>query len=73
MAQKKIQGINQMLENCAHYDKDYRHTGAHDLCNEIERSQEVMDEGIEKRICAAFISHLVDVSLEVKSNAVRCI
>lgn len=32
-----------------------------------------MDEGIEKRICAAFISHLVDVSLEVKSNAVRCI
>lgn len=33
-----------MLENCKHYDKDYRHTGAHDLCNEILNVQDQMEE-----------------------------
>ena len=27
-----------MLENCANFDKDVRHTGALDLCNEICKS-----------------------------------
>ena len=62
-----------MLENCKHYDKDYRHTGAHDLCNEVVNFKEAMDESTEKRICAAFIAHLTDDSIEVKSNAVKCI
>ena len=62
-----------MLENCKHYDKDYRHTGAHDCCNEILNSVEPLEESFEKRICQAFIAQLIDESVEVKSNAVKCI
>lgn len=69
----KAQAIAKMLENCKHYDKDYRHTGAHDLCNEILNAPDMLEESVEKRICAAFIGHLTDESIEVKSNAVRCI
>jgi len=69
----KAQAIAKMIENCGHYDKDYRHTGAHDLCNEIINAPDLMEESVEKRICAAFIKHLTDESIEVKSNAVRCI
>ena len=69
----KAQAIAKMIENCGHYDKDYRHTGAHDLCNEILNAPDLMEESVEKRICAAFIKHLTDESIEVKSNAVRCI
>jgi hypothetical protein len=62
-----------MLENCKNYDKDYRHTGALDLCNEILNTSDTMDEATEKRICTAFIAHLTDESIEIKSNAVKCI
>jgi len=31
------------------------------------------EEAIEKRICSVFIKHLEDTSVEVKSNAVKCI
>ena len=64
---------DKMLENCANYDKDVRHTGALDLCNEICKSAEQLDENLEKRICSAFIKHLEDESMEVKSNSVKCI
>lgn len=69
----RAQTIAKLLENCKHYDKDYRHTGAHDLCNEVLNSVDQFEETMEQRICAAFISHLTDESIEVKSNAVRCI
>ena len=62
-----------MLENCKNYDKDIRYTGANDLCNEIVKSQEPLEESLEKRICSAFVQHLEDTSVEVKSNAVKCI
>jgi hypothetical protein len=61
------------LENCKNFDKDVRYTGANDLCNEIVKSAEPLEESLEKRICTAFVSHLEDNSVEVKSNAVRCI
>ena len=44
-----------MLENCANFDKDVRHTGALDLCNEICKSADQLEENLEKRICSAFI------------------
>ena len=44
-----------MLENCSNYDKDVRHTGALDLCNEICKSADQLEETLEKRICSAFI------------------
>lgn len=62
-----------MLDNCANFDKDVRHTGALDLCNMIASSAEQQEENLEKRVCTAFITHLVDESMEVKSNAVKCI
>jgi len=62
-----------MLDNCKHFDKDIRHTGAHDLANEICKATEQFEESLEKRICTAFVSHLEDSSVDVKSNAVRCI
>ena len=62
-----------MLENCGNFDKDVRHTGALDLCNEICKTSDQLEENLEKRICAAFIQHLEDESMEVKSNAVKCI
>jgi hypothetical protein len=62
-----------MLENCKNYDKDIRYTGANDLCNEIVKSTEPLEESLEKRICSAFVQHLEDSSVEVKSNAVKCI
>lgn len=30
--------FNKMLENCKNFDKDVRHTGALDLCNEVQKS-----------------------------------
>ena len=44
-----------MLENCGNFDKDVRHTGALDLCNEICKTSDQLEENLEKRICAAFI------------------
>ena len=73
MTANKSQAIARMLENCKHYDKDYRHTGAHDLCIEIVNKNEPLEESLVKRICAAFIGHLTDQSIEVKSNSVKCI
>ena len=69
----KAAAFVKMLENCKHYDPDIRHTGALDLCGEIVKSSEPLEESLEKKICSAFISHLEDKSLEVKSNAVKCI
>ena len=46
---------------------------ATDLCAEITKSNVQLEEGLEKRICSAFISHLDDKSLDVQGNAVRCI
>ena len=65
--------FGKMLDNCANFDKDVRHTGALDLCNEVSKSVEQLEETLEKRICSAFIQHLEDESIEVKSNAVKCI
>lgn len=71
--QDRAQAFIKMLENCKHFDPDNRYTGALDLCNEIIKSPDQLEESMEKKICAAFISHLEDASLEVKSNAVKCI
>lgn len=65
--------FGKMLQNCENYDKDVRHTGALDLCNEINKSADQLEESLEKKICSAFIRHLEDDSMEVKSNAVKCI
>lgn len=46
---------------------------ASDLCAEIMKSNVLLEEGMEKRICSAFISHLDDKSLDVQGNAVKCI
>lgn len=70
---EKAAAFVKMLENCKHYDPDIRHTGALDLCSEILKSPDQLEESLEKKICSAFIAHLEDQSLEVKSNAVRCI
>ena len=70
---ERAAAFQKMLENCGNYDKDVKHTGALDLCNEIVKSPEQLEETLEKRICSAFIAHLQDDSMEVKSNAVKCI
>lgn len=46
-----------------------------DLCNEMIKmsEQQKIEEAMERRICSAFIKHLSDTSLDVKSNAVRSI
>ena len=48
---------------------------ASDLCQEIIKQGNVaqLEEGMEKKICNAFIAHLSDKSLDVQGNAVRCI
>jgi len=70
---ERTAAFGKMLDNCANFDKDVRHTGALDLCNEVSKSVEQLEETLEKRICSAFIQHLEDESIEVKSNAVKCI
>lgn len=50
-----------------------RFMAATDLCAEIMKSNVQLEEGMEKRICSAFISHLDDTSLDVQGNAVKCI
>lgn len=48
---------------------------AADLCSEIlKQAQGVqLEEGMEKKICQAFMAHLSDKSLDVQGNAVKCI
>ena len=70
---ERAANFSKMLQNCEDFDKDVRFTGALDLCNEITKSSEQLEESLEKRVCAAFIKHLEDESMEVKSNAVKCI
>ena len=62
-----------MFENCDNFDQDIRFTGANDLCNEVTKSAEQLEESLERRICTAFIKQLDDTNMEVKSNAVKCI
>jgi hypothetical protein len=52
-----------------------RYMAAADLCSEILKSGSgvVLEEGMEKRICQAFMAHLSDKSLDVQGNAVKCI
>jgi len=49
--------------------------GAMDLCAEMIRLNETtkVEDSIERRICAAFVNHLDDTSLDVQSNAVKSI
>jgi len=49
--------------------------GAMDLCSELIKMSETskVDEGMERRICSAFVKHLDDSSLDVQSNAVKSI
>lgn len=54
-------------------DSYFRFMAATDLCAEIMKSTVQLEEGMEKRICSAFISHLDDTSLDVQGNAVKCI
>ena len=58
---------------CKHFDKDNRYMAASDLCAELLKSSAQLEEGMEKRICSAFIAHLDDKSLDVQGNAVKCI
>jgi tagatose-1,6-bisphosphate aldolase len=46
-----------------------------DLCQEMVKISETskIEESTEKRACAAFVKHLSDSSLDVQSNAVKCI
>jgi len=44
-----------------------------DSLTNVTYDTEKLEENLEKRICAAFIQHLEDESMEVKSNAVKCI
>ena len=48
---------------------------AADLCAEIQKQGvgTQLEEGMEKKICGAFIAHLKDKSLDVQGNAVKCI
>ena len=46
---------------------------AADLCSEILKQGTQLEEGMEKKICAAFIAHLKDKSLDVQGNAVKSI
>ena len=49
--------------------------GALDLCNELIKISETtkIEDSTEKRIIAAFVKHLNDTSIDVQSNAVKCI
>lgn len=46
-----------------------------DLCNQMLKMSEnqKIEEALERRICAAFMKHLDDASLDVQSNAVKSI
>tara|TARA_B110000305_G_C18999478_1_gene429842 strand:+ start:228 stop:383 length:156 start_codon:yes stop_codon:yes gene_type:complete len=48
---------------------------AMDLCEEMKKLSEhqKIEEALEKRICAAFVKHLDDPSLDVQTNAIRSI
>jgi hypothetical protein len=37
---ERTAAFGKMLDNCANFDKDVRHTGALDLCNEVSKSAE---------------------------------
>jgi disulfide oxidoreductase YuzD len=67
--------IMDLLKQCEHFDKDNRFMAAMDLCQEVQRlsEQQKIEEALEKRICAAFIKHLDDSSLDVQTNAIRSI
>lgn len=56
-----------LLGQCEHHDKDNRFMAAMDLCQEVQRLSEhsKIEEALEKRICAAFVKHLDDSSLDV--------
>ncbi len=59
--------LNEKLEECKHYDKDNRFMAATDLQSEIlkQNAGVQLEEGMEKKICNAFIAHLNDKSLDV--------
>ena len=67
--------LNEKLEECKHYDKDNRYMAASDLCTEVlkQATGAQLEEGMEKKICQAFMAHLSDKSVDVQSNAVKCI
>jgi hypothetical protein len=46
-----------------------------DLCSEMIKMAETqrIEEGMERRICSAFVKHLTDSSLDVQTNAVKSI
>ena len=46
---------------------------ASDLCAEILKDGTKLDFALEKRIYMAFVKQLVDASLDVQGNAVKCI
>jgi hypothetical protein len=64
-----------LLKQCEDHDKDTRFMAALDLCSEMIKMAETqrIEEGMERRICSAFVKHLTDSSLDVQTNAVKSI
>lgn len=66
------QRVTELLEKCAHYDKDERYMATNDLCNELIKGL-AMDEPLEQRICTAILKQLDDQSNDVQAVAVKCL
>ena len=65
--------IDQLIKSAKDYDPDKRYMAASDLCNELLKEQEEVDQNLQRSICGVFLAHLDDQSVEVQGNAVRCI
>jgi hypothetical protein len=57
-------------------DKDNRFMAAHDLqarFKDDKQNGKTVDPAIEKKVCDAFIKHLEDISMDVQTNAIKCL
>jgi len=55
-------------------DKDNRYMASLDLMKQFKKdieSKKTVDAAIEKKMCDAFILHLVDISMDVKTQAIN--
>ena len=58
--------LDELLKDAESYDQDHRFMAANDLCGELLKANNNLDELTVRKICLAFLKQLDDNTAEIK-------
>mmetsp|Transcript_25555 Transcript_25555/g.22578 ORF Transcript_25555/g.22578 Transcript_25555/m.22578 type:complete len:527 (+) Transcript_25555:25-1605(+) len=65
--------IDELIKQSESYDQDHRFMAANDLCTELLKPNNNLDNKSVERIIQVFIRQLDDSTADIKGNAIKCL